>query len=197
MAGTHKLGTVCPASYPLWSGRRAALVNPRHCDLPLLNGYFPYRPPRGTCEVRGASPNLWLAVVPALGFRSQSARQCWIESPRRQWGPALLWQNRSRWRRWCASRPTLSVGGAGRGLGRSINGGFSLHQTSPPRSSFPRWAVLRVWGFVRSLGQSLPPSGTFRFSSRIVCLGHRTWSYCEGFAYRLPRRFCSWAPTRF
>ena len=68
VAGTHKLGTVCPASYPLWSGRRAALANPLHCDLPLLNGYFPFRPPRGTCEVRGSSPNLWLAVVPALGF---------------------------------------------------------------------------------------------------------------------------------
>ena len=132
-----------------------------------------------------------------LSHGSQSAPRCWIESPRCQWGPALLRQNRSRWRRWCASRPTLSVGGAGRGLGWSINGGFSLHQTSPPLSSFPRWAVLRVWGFVRSLGQSLRPSGMYRFSSRIACLRHRTWSYCEGFAYRLPQRSCSWAPTRF
>ena len=72
--GTPKLGTVCPLSYPLWSGRRAALANPLHCDLPLLNGYFPFRPPRGTCEVRGASPNLWLVVVPALGFRIASLR---------------------------------------------------------------------------------------------------------------------------
>ena len=74
MAGTPKLGTVCPSPYPLWSGRRAALANPCHCDLPLLNGYFPYRPPRGTCEIRGASPNLWFAVVPALGFRISSLR---------------------------------------------------------------------------------------------------------------------------
>ena len=79
MSGTPKLGTVCPSSYPLWSGRRAALADPRHCDLPLLNGYFPYRPPRGTCEVRGASPNLWFAVVPALGF--------WIASLRFPDGP--------------------------------------------------------------------------------------------------------------
>ena len=74
MSGTPKLGTVCPSSYPLWSGRRAALADTRHCDLPLLNGYFPYRPPRGTCDVRGALPNLWLAVVPALGFRIASLR---------------------------------------------------------------------------------------------------------------------------
>ena len=79
MSGTPKLGTVCPSSYPLWSGRRAARADPRHCDLPLLNGYFPYRPPRGTCEIRGLSPNLWFAVVPALGF--------WISSLRFPDGP--------------------------------------------------------------------------------------------------------------
>ena len=79
MSGTPKLGTVCPSKYFLWSGRWDALADPRHCDLPLLNGYFPYRPPRGTCEIRGLSPNLWFAVVPALGF--------WISSLRFPDGP--------------------------------------------------------------------------------------------------------------
>ena len=78
MSGTPKLGHVCSSPSPLWSGRRAALADPRHCDLPLLNGYLPYRPPRarGTCEIRGASasPNLWFAVVTALGFRISSIR---------------------------------------------------------------------------------------------------------------------------
>ncbi len=74
MSGTPKLGTVCPSPYPLWSGRQAALADPRHCDFPLLNGYLPYRPTKGTCEIRGASPNLWFAVVPALGFRILSIR---------------------------------------------------------------------------------------------------------------------------
>jgi hypothetical protein len=74
VSGTPKLGTVCPSPYPLWSGWRAALADPRHCDLPLLNSYLPYRPPRGTCEIQGASPNLWFAVVPALGFWISSIR---------------------------------------------------------------------------------------------------------------------------
>ena len=74
MSGTPKLGTGCSSLTPLWSGWRAALDNPRHCDLPLLNGYLPYRTPRGSCEIRGASPNLWFAVVPALGFRISSIR---------------------------------------------------------------------------------------------------------------------------
>ena len=69
MLGTPKLGTGCSSLTPLWSGRRAALDNPRHCNLPLLNGYLSNRTPWGSCEIRGASPNLWLAVVPALGFQ--------------------------------------------------------------------------------------------------------------------------------
>ena len=332
MSGTPKLGTVCPSPYPLWSGRRVALTDPRHCDLPFLNGYLPYRPPRGTCEIPGASPNLWFAVVPALRFwissirfpdgpfvdlcgavcpgasilaatprrcnrlpdvvfldllllprshallrhtggpgrsptssssgvgtrirrlwvggdglprllpgphragrsgmlgshtarlagrpravgglwsgtrlhgrrrcrhpltpsrGSQSARRCWIGSLRRQCVPALHRPTRYRWQRWCASRPTVS---AGWGLGRSTNGGFSLRRPSPPLSSSPQWAVLRVWVFVRSPGQSLRPSGTSRFSSRIACLRLRAWIYCGDFACRLLRRSCSWAPTLF
>ena len=74
MRGTPKLGPVCLSPSPLWSGRRAAFADQRHCDLPVLNGYLPYRPPRGTCKIRGASPNLWFAVVPALGFWISSIR---------------------------------------------------------------------------------------------------------------------------
>ena len=69
MSGTPKLGTGCSSLTPLWSGRWAALDNPRHCDLPLLNGYLPYCTPWGSCKIWGVSPNLWFAVVPALGFR--------------------------------------------------------------------------------------------------------------------------------
>ena len=74
MSGTPKLGTGCSSLTPLWSGRRAALDDPRHCNLPLLNSYLPYCTPRGSCEIRGALPNLWFAVVPALGFRILSVR---------------------------------------------------------------------------------------------------------------------------
>jgi hypothetical protein len=74
MSGTPKLGTGYSSLTPLWSGRRAALDDPRHWDLPLLNGYLPYCTPQGSCEIRGASPNLWFAVLPALGFRILSIR---------------------------------------------------------------------------------------------------------------------------
>ena len=74
MSGTPKLGTGCSSLTPLWSGWQAALDNPWHCDLPLLNGYLPYRTPGGSCEIRGASRNLWFAVLPALGFRILSIR---------------------------------------------------------------------------------------------------------------------------
>jgi len=116
-------------------------------------------------------------LTPSRG--SQSARRCWIGSPRRQCVPALHRPTRYRWQRWCASRPTVS---AGRGLGRSTNGGFSLRRPSPPLSSSPQWAVLRVWAFVRSTGQSLQPSGTSRILSRIACLRPRTWIYYGDFA---------------
>ena len=79
MSSTPKLGTVCLAPSPLWSGRRAALADPRHCNLLLLNGYLPYRPSRGTCKIWGASPNLWFVVVLALGI--------WISSIRFPNGP--------------------------------------------------------------------------------------------------------------
>ncbi len=45
-----------------------------HCDLPLVNSFLSFWPPRGTCELRGAAPNLWFAVVEALGFRVFSFR---------------------------------------------------------------------------------------------------------------------------
>ena len=52
----------------LWAGRLRP-VTVAHCDLPLLHGYLPYRPSRGTCEIRSSSPNLWFTVARALGFR--------------------------------------------------------------------------------------------------------------------------------
>ena len=45
-----------------------------HCDLPLLRGFLPFRAPRGSCELRAASPSLWFAIVGALGFRVTSIR---------------------------------------------------------------------------------------------------------------------------
>ena len=134
-------------------------------------------------------------LTPSRG--SQSARRYWIGLPRRQCVPAWHRPTRYQWRQWCALRPTMSAGGESRGLGQSTNGGFSLRRPSPPLSSSPQWAVLRVWAFVCSPGQSLRPSGTSRFSSRIACLRPWAWIYCGVFAHRLPRRFCSWAPTLF
>jgi hypothetical protein len=49
-------------------------VTVAHCDLPLLHGYLPYRPSRGTCEIRSSSPNLWFTVARALSFRVTSLR---------------------------------------------------------------------------------------------------------------------------
>jgi hypothetical protein len=49
-------------------------VTVAHCDLPLLHGYLPYRPSRGTYEIRSSSPNLWFTVAGALGFRVTSLR---------------------------------------------------------------------------------------------------------------------------
>ena len=45
-----------------------------HCDLPLLHGYLPYRPSRGTCEIWVSSPSLWFTVARALGFQVSSLR---------------------------------------------------------------------------------------------------------------------------
>ena len=39
-----------------------------HCNLPLLHGFLPYCPSRGTCEIRSANPNLWFMVAWALGI---------------------------------------------------------------------------------------------------------------------------------
>ena len=51
----------------MWSGRLAVLVDP-HSDQPLVRGFLPFRPTRGTCEIRGSAANLWYAAVKALGF---------------------------------------------------------------------------------------------------------------------------------
>ncbi len=44
------------------------MYNP-HCDLPLLNGFLPFCPPRGVCKLQGVGTNLWFAVVGDLGFQ--------------------------------------------------------------------------------------------------------------------------------
>ena len=51
----------------LWSGRLAGLVD-THSDQPLARGFLPFRPARGTCEIRGSAANLWYAAAKALGF---------------------------------------------------------------------------------------------------------------------------------
>ena len=50
------------------------MVDDAHCDQPLLHGFRQYRSSRGQCEIRGAGPNLWFAVAPALGFKVGSFR---------------------------------------------------------------------------------------------------------------------------
>ncbi len=50
------------------------MVDDAHCDQPMLHGFRKYRSPRGKCEIRGAGPNLWFAVAPALGFQVGSFR---------------------------------------------------------------------------------------------------------------------------
>ena len=57
----------------LWAGRLRPMPD-AHCDLPLLHGYLPFRPSRGTCEIRSSSPNLWFTVARVLGFRVTSLR---------------------------------------------------------------------------------------------------------------------------
>ena len=69
----HKLNTRPRASPVLWSGRLAGVVDP-HSDLLLARGFLPYRRPRGSCEVRGRSANLWYAAAKALGFEVSSMR---------------------------------------------------------------------------------------------------------------------------
>jgi hypothetical protein len=39
-----------------------------HSSQPLARGFLPFRPARGTCEIRGGAANLWYAAVKALGF---------------------------------------------------------------------------------------------------------------------------------
>ena len=69
----HKLNTRPSASPVLWSGRLAGVAD-SHSDLLLARGFLPYRRPRGSCEVRGRSANLWYAAAKALGFEVSSMR---------------------------------------------------------------------------------------------------------------------------
>jgi hypothetical protein len=69
----HKLNTRPSTSPVLWSGRLAGVADP-HSDLLLARGFLPYRRPRGSCEVRGRSANLWYAAAKALGFEVSSMR---------------------------------------------------------------------------------------------------------------------------
>ena len=39
-----------------------------HSDQPLARRFLPFRPARGTCEIRGSAANLWYAAAKALGF---------------------------------------------------------------------------------------------------------------------------------
>ena len=57
----------------LWSGQLDG-GQAGHAQLGLIKGYFPSRPPRGSCEVRGARPNLWGPVARALGFTVRTSR---------------------------------------------------------------------------------------------------------------------------
>ena len=63
-------GSLVPA---LWAGRQAG-VRDGHSDQLLVGGFLLYRLSRGTCEVRGADPNLWFAVTKALDFKVTSIR---------------------------------------------------------------------------------------------------------------------------
>ena len=49
-----------------------------HSDLLLARGFLPFRRPRGSCEVRGHSANLWCAAARALGFNVSSI---WCPDP--------------------------------------------------------------------------------------------------------------------
>ena len=69
-----KLGPGFLLQSSLWSGRQCALGNLLHCNLPMLNGFLPYRSPQGRCELRGALPNLWFGVVATLGCCVASIR---------------------------------------------------------------------------------------------------------------------------
>ena len=50
----------------LWSGRLAGVAD-THSDQPLTRGFLPFRPARGTCEIRGSVANLRYAAAKALG----------------------------------------------------------------------------------------------------------------------------------
>ncbi len=57
----------------LWLGRLGGRED-HHSDLLLVRGFLKYCPPRGSCEVRGAGPNLWFAAAGSLGFRVKTVR---------------------------------------------------------------------------------------------------------------------------
>jgi hypothetical protein len=58
-AVSTKLSAISSVTPVLWSGRLAGVVD-THSN--------PFRPARGTCEIRGSAANLWYAAAKALGF---------------------------------------------------------------------------------------------------------------------------------
>jgi hypothetical protein len=60
-----------PAS--LWSGRSEGRYD-HHSDQLLVWGFLKYQETRGSCEIRGAGPNLWFAAAQSLGFRVSTIR---------------------------------------------------------------------------------------------------------------------------
>jgi hypothetical protein len=67
------MGSAAISVPALWAGRWAGVAD-SHSDQLLVRGFLPYHLPPGTCEVRGAGPNLWFAVAKALGFKVASIR---------------------------------------------------------------------------------------------------------------------------
>ncbi len=57
----------------MWSVRLGGRAND-HLDRCLVQGFLKSWPPRGTCEVRGAGPNLWFAAAGSLGFKVTTVR---------------------------------------------------------------------------------------------------------------------------
>ena len=62
-----KLSAISGITPVLWSGRLAGVAD-THSDKPLAQGFLPFWPARGTCEIRGSAANLWYAAAKALGF---------------------------------------------------------------------------------------------------------------------------------
>ena len=68
-----KLSHISDFTPALWSGRLAGAVD-SHSGQPLARGFLPFRPARGTCEIRGGAANRWYAAAKALGFAVHTLR---------------------------------------------------------------------------------------------------------------------------